>query len=134
MKICPVALAGSISFICGCASLDREFAAARDSWLGATYEEVAARWGAPMRSATFNDGRMVYTWHSEGTAPRTSVWPSIGVAAGSGYGVGVGVGVTAGASRDVPVNCERTLIFHNGRVAEQTWRGAADFCSTFRRN
>jgi hypothetical protein len=62
------------------------------------------------------------------------VWPSIGVSAGSGMGVGIGVGVTSGPSRDVPVTCERTLIFRDGRVVDQLWNGPADYCGTFRRN
>jgi hypothetical protein len=117
-----------------CASMHGDFAAARDAWLGASYEEVVTRWGTPVRSTSFNDGRQVYTWHSQGTAPRGTLWPSISIGGGSGIGVGVGVGVTAGASRDVPVSCERTLIFKGGRVVEQTWQGPGDFCSEFRRN
>ena len=118
----------------GCASLGGDLAGVRDAWQGATYEEVVTRWGTPVRSTSFNDGRMVYTWVSHGTASRGSVWPSIGIGGGSGIGVGVGVGVTAGASRDVSVSCERTLIFRNGRVTEQTWQGPVDFCSEFKRN
>mgnify|MGYP007062753302 FL=1 len=87
-----------------------------------------------MRSTSFSDGRLVYTWYSEGMVPRSSVWPSIGVSAGSGMGVGIGVGVSAGASRDVQVSCERTLIFKDRRVVDQTWQGPADFCSAFRRS
>jgi hypothetical protein len=113
--------------------LSGDYATTREAWLGATYEEVVTAWGAPTRGTALNDGRLVYTWYSQGTAGRTSVWPSISVGAGSGYGVGVGVGVTAGTSRDVTVSCERTLIFRDGRVAEQTWRGPGDFCATFRR-
>lgn len=107
--------------------------AIRDTWQGARYEEVAARWGAPVRSASFRDGRLAFTWRTDGVASRGTVWPSIGIGAGSGMGVGIGIGVTAGASRDVAVNCERTLIFDDGRVVEQTWRGPADFCREFRR-
>ena len=110
-----------------------DLGAVREGWHGATYEEVVARWGTPLRSTSFNDGRQVYTWHSDGVVQRGSVWPSISVGGGSGIGVGVGVGVTAGASRDVPVSCERTLVFRNGRVVEQSWHGPADFCATFRR-
>ena len=120
--------------LAGCATLQEDYTEVRNGWLGATYEEVVTRWGTPVRSTSFNDGRQVYTWVSEGSAPRSSVWPSIGIGGGSGIGVGVGVGVIAGASRDVTVSCERTLIFKSGRVAEQTWQGPADFCSTFRRS
>ena len=134
MRTLYVVLLAAALHVAGCASLPSEMAPVRDAWLGATYEEVVARWGTPVRSTSFNDGRFVYTWRSEGTAPRSSVWPSIGISGGSGIGIGVGVGVAAGASHDVPVNCERTLIFKDGRVVEQTWHGPADFCSTFRRN
>jgi hypothetical protein len=110
----------------------------RNAWLGASYEEVVSRWGTPVRSTSLgggdSNGRLAYTWFSEGTAPRSSVWPSIGVSAGSGMGVGIGVGVTSGPSRDVPVTCERTLIFRDGRVVDQLWNGPADYCGTFRRN
>jgi hypothetical protein len=119
--------------ISGCATLQNDLAPVRDAWLGATYEEVVTRWGTPARSTSFSDGRLVYTWASQGVAQRGSIWPSIGLSAGSGFGVGIGVGVTAGASREVTVSCERTLIFKDGLVAEQTWQGPDDFCSTFRR-
>lgn len=117
----------------GCALFQNDMVPVRDAWLGASYDEVVARWGTPVRSTSFHDGRQVYTWHSEGTTSRTSIWPSISIGGGSGIGVGVGVGVGVGGSRDVPVQCERTLIFKDGRVVEQTWQGAADFCQTFRR-
>jgi hypothetical protein len=128
------ALAAAALHLCGCALMPNHHAQAREAWQGATYEEVVARWGAPLRSTSSNDGRLVHTWFSEGMVPRTSVWPSLGISAGSGMGVGIGVGVTAGASREVPVRCDRTLIFKDERVAEQTWQGPADFCDTFRRN
>jgi hypothetical protein len=120
--------------LAGCALWSSGNTAARDTWQGASYEEVVARWGAPVRSTSFNDGRLVYTWFSAGVAQRSPVWPSIGVSAGSGMGVGIGVGVSAGASREVPVSCERTLIFRDYRVVEQSWQGPADFCGEFRRH
>lgn len=133
MKAIRAALLGTTLQLAACASLHNDVAPVRDAWLGASYEEVVARWGSPARSTTFNDGRFVFTWHSQGAVPRTAVWPAIGVSAGSGSGFGIGVGVSAGASRDVAVVCERTLIFQGGRVIEQTWHGPTDFCSTFRR-
>lgn len=117
----------------GCASGNGGNAAARDSWQNAPYAVVVERWGVPASTAPLADGRVAHTWVSQGTVSRSPVWPSIGVSAGSGMGVGIGVGVTAGASREVPALCERTLIFSDNRVAEQTWRGPADFCSLFRR-
>ncbi len=117
-----------------CATTRTDITPVRNAWLGASYEEVVSRWGTPVRSTSFDDGRLIYTWFSEGAAPRTSLWPSIGVSAGSGMGVGIGIGVTSGPSRDAYVTCERTLIFRDGRVVDQSWFGSADFCGTFRRN
>lgn len=126
-------LLAAMSCLTGCASITGVGAAIRDPWQGATYDDVVARWGAPVRSRSLDDSRLACTWHTDGVASRASVWPSIGIGGGSGMGVGIGIGVTAGASRDVAVSCERTLIFRDGRVAEQTWRGPADFCGEFRR-
>ncbi len=118
----------------GCATTSVDIAPVRNAWMGASYEDVVSRWGTPVRSTSFNDGRFVYTWINEGVAPRSAIWPSIGVSAGSGMGVGIGVGVTSAPGRDAQVTCERTLIFRDGRVVDQTWYGPADFCATFRRN
>jgi hypothetical protein len=131
-RLIPAAAASLL--LCGCAALNGGIAPVRDAWQGASYEEVVARWGTPVRSTALNDGRLVYTWLSEGVASRSSLWPSIGVSAGSGMGVGIGVGFGTGASREVAVTCERTLIFQEGRVVNQTWHGPTDFCGTFRRN
>ncbi|HTD91299.1 MAG TPA: hypothetical protein VK663_11595 [Burkholderiales bacterium] len=127
-------LLGTTLQLTGCATTSGDITAVHKAWLGASYDEVVARWGTPVRSTSFNDGRSVYTWFSEGTAPRGSIWPSIGVSAGSGSGLGIGIGVAAGPSRDVRVICERTLIFKDGQVVDQTWHGPVDFCGTFRRN
>lgn len=123
-----------IGLTAGCATTGGDIAPVRNAWMGASYEEVVSRWGTPVRSTSFNDGRFVYTWITEGVAPRNTIWPSIGVSAGSGMGVGIGVGVTSTPGRDAPVTCERTLIFRDARVVDQTWFGPADFCATFRRN
>jgi hypothetical protein len=119
--------------LAGCASTpEGDVTAARSSWQGATYDDVVRSWGAPVRSTQLSDGSHVYTWTSESVAPRPSFWPSIGIFGGSG-GVGVGTGVTMGPGGGELVRCERTLIFRNGRVAEQTWNGPEDYCSSFRR-
>jgi len=125
----------AVAAVCltGCATLHTGIAPVRDAWLGAGYEEVVSRWGTPVRSTSFNDGRLVYTWFSEGTVSRGSVRPSIGVSAGSGTGVGIGIGIGSDTQRETYVTCERTLIFRDGRVVEQTWFGPTDFCATFRR-
>lgn len=118
----------------GCASLFEPYVSAADTWNGATYEEVVTRWGTPVRSTSFNDGRMVYTWVSEGTISAGGVWPSVGISGGRRGGIGVGVGVGMGAGRLLQVSCERTLIFANGRVNEQTWQGPPEFCDAFRKS
>lgn len=131
-----VALLGAAPYLSGCAAFSSGIAPIRDTWQGASYEDVVTRWGAPARSTAFKEGdaRLVHTWLSEGVSTRSSFWPTIGVSAGSGTGVGIGVGFGTGASRDVPVTCERTMVFLDGRVVDQTWYGPTAFCSTFRRH
>lgn len=121
-----------VALLAGCATLGHDVEGAKKSWYGARYEDVVSRWGTPVRSTTFSDGRYVYTWDSEGSASGGTIYPSIGVFGGSG-GVGVGTGVTFGSGGYERARCERTLIFRDGRVMEQTWQGQAAFCSTFRR-
>lgn len=104
------------------------------TWGGAPYDEVAARWGAPTRSTTLEDGRIVHTWVSEATQRRGTVFPSIGLFGGSGGIGGVGVGATVGPGGVGLARCERTLVFRNGRAVEQTWLGDGDYCGSFRRN
>lgn len=123
----------AVELLSGCLSLRSDLAPVRDAWLGASYDEVVSRWGAPVRSATLDDGRLVYTWLSDALIAGGSVRPSIGVSAGSGMGVGIGIGVTSGAGQDRYVSCERTLVFREGRVIDQTWYGATDYCASFRR-
>ena len=119
--------------VAGCAATpEGDISAARSSWQGASYDDVVRSWGAPVRSTSLTDGSEVYTWVSESVAPRPSFWPSIGIFGGSG-GVGFGTGVTMGPGGGELVRCERTLIFRNGRVADQTWNGPEDYCSSFRR-
>jgi hypothetical protein len=106
---------------------------ARNSWQGARYDEVVAKWGAPTRHATLSDGRNVYTWESTGSGSAHSP-ASVGIFGGSGVGVGVGVvlglpGMGGGETQ----RCERTITFSGDRVVQQTWLGPAAFCRTFRR-
>jgi hypothetical protein len=120
--------------VAGCASTpEGDVTGARSSWQGASYDDVVRSWGAPVRSTQLSDGSYVYTWISETVAPRPSFWPSIGIFGGSGGGVGFGTGVTMGPGGGELVRCERTLIFREGRVTDQTWNGPEDFCSSFRR-
>lgn len=126
----PIALV-LLSVLMGCANLERDLDEAKTSWLGAGYDEVVLRWGTPARSTTLSEGRDAYTWVSEGAVSRGTLWPSIGIFGGSG-GVGIGTGVTMGPGGEL-ARCERTLVFKEGRVVEQTWQGTAEYCSTFRR-
>lgn len=129
MRFIAVAL---IALVTGCASFERDLNDARASWFGATYDEVVLRWGTPVRSTTLAEGRDAYTWVSEGAVSRGALWPSIGIFGGSG-GVGIGTGVTVAPGGGELVRCERTMVFRNGRVVEQSWQGPAEYCSTFRR-
>lgn len=121
------------TLLAGCATPRTDIAPIRNAWLGASYDEVVTRWGAPVRSVPFDDGRVAHTWFSEGVTSRGALRPSIGVSAGSGMGVGIGIGVTTGGTQDAYATCERVLTFRDGRVTDQSWFGAANFCATFRR-
>ena len=123
-----------VVLLAGCAAPGAEVTEARDSWDGATYDEVVLRWGTPARSTKLSDGRDVYTWVSESVGSRGSVHPSIGISAGSGGGIGIGTGIMFGSGGGEPVRCERTLIFKAGRVDEQTWEGPAGYCRSFGRS
>ena len=109
-----------VVLLAGCAAPGGELAEARDSWDGATYDEVVLRWGTPARSTKLSDGRDVYTWVSD----------SVGSRGSSSVGFGIGGGRGGGE----PVRCERTLIFKAGRVDEQTWEGPAGYCRSFGRS
>jgi hypothetical protein len=116
--------------LAGCASIEKT----KNSWQGAHYDEVIARWGAPYRSTKLADGSPVHTWTAEGGysgGPATSV----GIFGGSGGGgVGVSTGFIFGGSGGEPQRCERTLIFRDDRVVDQTWIGDPTFCSQFRKD
>jgi hypothetical protein len=120
--------------LAGCASTPTgDVTSARTSWHGATYDQVVASWGTPVRSTKMSDGRDVYTWVSESVASRSAFFPSLGIFGGGG-GVGFGTGVTMAPGGGSELQrCERTLIFQDGRVVDQTWQGAADYCTSFRR-
>jgi hypothetical protein len=120
-------------FLSGCAALGGgDVESAQKSWHGARYDEVVAKWGAPARHATLPDGRNVYTWESVGSGG-IAFPASVGVYGGSGGGgVGVVFGLP-GMGGGEPQRCERTLIFRDDRVTEQSWLGSPAFCSAFRR-
>jgi hypothetical protein len=84
-----------------------------------------------------DDGRYVYSWYSQAGSGGSVAYPStsIGVFGGSrGVGVGVGTGIGLpgfGSGGGEVVRCERTLVFKNAVVVEQTWNGSSQFCSSF---
>lgn len=117
--------------LAGCATPGGDIDSARNSWHGARYDDVVAKWGAPARQTSMSDGRDVYTWESTGSGGFLSPG-SVGVFGGSGFGVGVIFGLP-GMGGGEPQRCERTLTFSGGRVVQQTWLGTPEFCSVFRR-
>jgi hypothetical protein len=120
--------------LAGCASVEQEFDQARNSWQGASYDEVVARWGPPARSTTLSDGRQTHTWTSQEVALRGG-GPTVGVGVfggGGGSGVGVGVGFPFGTTVN-PSSCERTLTFKDGKLVEQSWIGDQAYCRYFKR-
>lgn len=105
------ALALAACAVAACASTDGELAAARDSWRGATYDQVLMAWGTPSQSAVDS-----HTWLSDDRAPRTP---------GSRGGVG---GMIFAAAR-----CDRTLAFRDGRVVDGRFSGDPAYCNQFAR-
>ena len=110
---------------------------AKSSWVGATYEDVLRAWGAPARSTNTADGRYWYTWETVSVAqPSSSVGFSLGgmrIGGGGATGVGVGTSVPVG-SPPAPESCQRTLIFQNGVVVDQSWQGPPSMCADFKRH
>jgi hypothetical protein len=96
--------------------MDSDLNAARESWRGATYDQVVAAWGPPAQSAKGS-----HTWLSEDRAPQ---------AQRSGGGVG---GMVFGAPDGAAARCERTLAFRDGRVLDASWTGNPEFCKRFAR-
>ena len=117
--------------LAGCATTGGDIQGARDSWSGAVYDDVVSRWGAPNRYTTLADGAYAYTWQSVSTARTGAAYPSVAIFGGSGEG-GLGTGVLGQGGGEL-IRCDRTLIFRNGRVADQTWQGQPAFCDSFRR-
>jgi hypothetical protein len=122
-----------VVLLAGCAAPGGELAEARGSWDGATYDDVVLRWGAPARSTKLSDGRYVYTWVSDSVGSRGSSSVGFGIGGGRGGGIGIGTGIMFGSGGGEPVRCERTLVFKDGRVDEQTWQGPAEHCRSFGR-
>ena len=125
-----LALAAALA---ACATSPPDLAKAKQSWQGAAYDDVVLAWGAPARSTTLSDGRKAHTWVNEVNRSRGEFYPSVGIFGGSGnVGVGVGVGTSYPFGREL-MRCERTLVFGEGRVAEQTWTGPDEYCETFKK-
>lgn len=132
MKTVPLAGLALLALLAGCATTEK----AKESWVGASYDEAARAWGPPARSGKLSDGAEVHTWVSEG-GPGYRSGPSIGFGGfgGSGRGgVGVGVSVPIGSgSVEPPARCERTLTFRDGRLVEQSWIGPDEVCASYTR-
>ena len=133
MKTVQIGLA-LLVLLAGCATTEK----AKQSWVGASYDEAMRAWGPPARSGKLSDGAEVHTWVSE-SGPAYRSGPSIGFGGfgGSGRGVGVGVGVSVpigSGSVEPPARCERTLTFRGGRVVEQSWIGQDEVCGDYARS
>ena len=136
-KKAVAAAALTMVLLAGCATPVEEVNEARDSWRGARYADIVARWGVPTRSTELPDGRNAHTWVSESVSGGGGTWfPSIGVFGGSrGVGVGVGTGVAIGqGGGGVMLRCERTMFFYDAQLVDQNWYGHASYCSSFRRS
>ena len=124
--------------LAACATPDPEFTAARESWRGATYDEVLRLWGPPTRTVKAS-GQENHTWVSEERVQRgasgSGVYGGVGVGSGrrGGVGVGVGVGGVIFNPSGESVRCDRTLVFREGRVVEEDWSGEPEFCKRFAR-
>jgi hypothetical protein len=99
------------ALLAGCATTPPELYEARDSWQGAAYGEVVARWGARPGAQSSRRARFLHL----------------------GFESAVAAALAAGAwapgvrrSRRQSVRCERTLAFSNGR-SDQGWRGAIEY-------
>jgi len=107
------------SGVAACAAVDSELAAARESWYGATYDQVVAAWGPPTRKA-----RDSYLWLSEDLVPQAQ-------RSGSGGAGGV---IFSTAPDSVAARCERTLLIQDARVVRAgDWKGEPEFCKRFAR-
>jgi len=123
------AILAATLLLAACAGLLTDMNDARNSWQAMKYEQVVEQWGSPTRSTPLADGRQSHNWVSEGRLSRLN--PVIGIFGGSDGGVGVSV---APQPVGPPSRCERTLVFQDGRVVEQTWEGDENYCSTFIRH
>jgi len=118
--------------------VDPELTTARESWRGASYEEVVAAWGPPNRIVQ-SGAQENHIWVTEDRMlqpPNSGVSVGVGMGRSTGGGsIGVGVGsVLFGSPTEVVVRCERTLVIRDERVVgEESWNGEPAFCKRFGR-
>jgi hypothetical protein len=127
-----------LALLTACATTEK----AKETWLGASYDDALRAWGPPARSGKLSDGSEVHTWVAEG-GPTYRSGPSVGFGIGgfgiggggrSGTGVGVGASIPIGeGSPTPPARCERTLTFRDNRLTEQSWIGPDEICADFAR-
>jgi hypothetical protein len=118
--------------LAGCATDPAEVA---NSWYGATYEEVAGRWGQPLASSKDADGVEMHVWRSEApSSAGSSMSIGVGVFRGGGnVGIGTGTGVTVPVGPPpAPLVCERRMFFRDGQVIDQDWSGDTHYCASFK--
>lgn len=125
-------MALAAALVAACASTEK----ARESWNGATYDDIVRAWGPPARSGKLADGAEVHTWVAE-AGPTYQAGPSVGIGGfggsrGSGVGVGIGFPIGSGSVAP-PARCERTLTFRDGRLVEQSWIGPDEICAVYAR-
>jgi hypothetical protein len=130
-------LPASILLVClSLASCATDPAKEREAWQGATYDEVAGKWGPPAHSSKTADGTDVHVWVSQSPSaqPRSSIGVGIFGGSGGGFGLGGGAGVSipVGESGE-PDRCERRMYFRDARVVDQEWLGPPAYCSLFSR-
>ena len=71
--------------LAACATTEK----AKETWLGASYDDAVRAWGPPAKSAKLNDGTEVHTWVSE-SGPSYRSGPSVGFGIG-GFGLAAAV-------------------------------------------
>ena len=130
-------LAVALAVLLAACATAKDVEDAQASWAGASLEDVMRAWGAPARSTKTPDGREWNTWVTESSPqPSSSVGVGFGGTriggGGGGVGVGVGMGIPVGSPAP-PEQCERTLVFENGRVVDQHWNGPPSMCADFKR-
>ena len=124
----PLTALLAFAFIAGCGTL-ADVEKAKQSWQGATYDEVVARWGQPAGQSEPANGMQTYDWVSE----HYSGGSSVGAYGGSG-GSGVGISMPLPGFGGGPTGrCQRSMSFKDGRVVDQLWQGTTNYCSIFGR-